>query len=53
MSDELLDEFSLWIAKEEYFLSYVKGTWVKDLYNKPLQMSELYKLFLKSKQKPK
>ena len=53
MSDELLDEFSLWIAKEEYFLSYVKGTWVKDLYNKPLQMSELYQVFLKSKQKQK
>lgn len=53
MSDELLDEFSLWIAKEEYFLSYIKGTWMKDLYNKPLQMSELYQVFLKSKQKLK
>ena len=53
MSDELLNEFSRWIAKEEYCLSYVKGTWIKDMYNKPLQMSELYQVFLKSKQKPK
>ncbi len=53
MSDELLDEFSRWIAKEEYCLSYIKGTWIKDMYNKPLQMSELYQVFLKSKQKQK
>ena len=51
MSDELLDEFSKWIAKEEYVFSYNNGKWIKDMYNKPLKMSELYKVFLKSKEK--
>ena len=53
MSYELLDEFSQWVSKEQWCLSYYDGSWIKDIYNKPLQMSELYKVFLKCKEETK
>ena len=45
-----MDLFSQWLASEEYILGHSSGTWRKSINNHPILMSELYQLFLKSKE---
>ena len=49
---EIMDEFSAWLANEKYILSHLTGLWRKNIMEeeKPKKMSEMYQMFLKSKQ---
>jgi hypothetical protein len=49
---ELIDEFSQWLSDEKYIISHLTGLWRKNIMEdeKPKKMSELYQMFLESKQ---
>ena len=44
-----MEEFSQWLVKEKYILNYLNGKWQKPK-DEQRQMSELYQMFLKSKE---
>lgn len=50
MQMKSMDEFSEWLAKEEYILGHLSSTWRKRVNNSPISMSVLYQMFLKSKE---
>ena len=49
MHIETMDEFSQWLVKEKYILNYLNGKWQKPK-DEQRPMSELYQMFLKSKE---
>jgi N12 class adenine-specific DNA methylase len=49
MHIETMDEFSQWLVKEKYILNYLNGKLQKPK-DEQRPMSELYQLFLKSKE---
>tara|TARA_R110000823_G_C15620375_1_gene467520 strand:- start:15 stop:230 length:216 start_codon:yes stop_codon:yes gene_type:complete len=50
MHIETMDEFSQWLSNEKYILGHSSGTWRKSINNQPILMSELYQMFLKSRE---
>ena len=51
MQMEIMDEFSKWLVNNEWELNYTTGKWEKlDDDIRILPLSELYQLFLKSKE---
>lgn len=49
MQLEIMDEFSEWLAKEEYVLGHLSSTWRKRVNDPPISMSVLYQMFLDNK----
>lgn len=49
MQLEIMDEFSEWLAKEEYILGHLSSTWRKRVNDPPISMSVLYQMFLDNK----
>jgi len=49
MQLEIMDEFSEWLAKEEYILGHLSSTWRKRVNDPPISMSVLYQWFLDNK----
>ena len=46
MQLEIMDEFSEWLAKDEYILCHLSSTWRKRVKDPPISMSVLYQMFL-------
>lgn len=47
---DVMEDFSKWLANKKYVLSHVSSMWRKNLKGNPKRMSELYKMFLESKE---